>query len=66
MERDTEQAAAAGQKYGNLAEHPEFHYTKANVHRDMTSDRGIARAYRKLEGLTEVFVPAVARSTLFH
>lgn len=63
MERDHEQATAARQKYGNLAEHPAFCYTKSNTHRDMTSDRAVARVYRKLEGITEVFMPAVFGST---
>lgn len=54
MDRDREQAAAARQKYGNLAENPAFSYTKANVRREMASDRAIARIYRKLEGFYSV------------
>jgi hypothetical protein len=56
MERDKEQADAARKKYGDLAQHPSFRYTKANRRRDMTSDRAIARVYRKLEQLPEVCV----------
>jgi hypothetical protein len=54
MVRDQDQATAAREKYGNLAEHPAFRYTKGNMRRDMTSDRAIARVYRRLEGLCEV------------
>ena len=54
MERDEKQADAAREKYGNLAEHAAFRYTKGNERRDMTSDRAIARVYRKLEQLPQV------------
>ena len=37
MDRDQDQAAAAREKYGDLAEHSAFQYTKANTRRDMTS-----------------------------
>lgn len=49
--QDREQAAMAREKYGNLADHPAFSYTKANTPKVMTSDRAIARKYRELEGI---------------
>jgi hypothetical protein len=48
---DRKHAQAARLKYGDLALHPDFKYKRSNIRKGMTSDRAIARVYRKLEGL---------------
>jgi len=53
-DRDHAQAQAARLKYGDLALHRDFKYTRSNIRKDMTSDQAIARVYHKLEGLEAV------------
>ena len=66
IERDKEQADAAREKYGSLAEHAAFRYTKGNERREMTSDRSIARVYRKLEQLPQVRTHALTGPCASH
>jgi hypothetical protein len=52
--RDLAQAQEARIKYGDLTAQPAFSYMRSNIRKDITSNQGIARVYRKLEGIIVV------------